>query len=70
MKYIIIIAFLFILFSLGQALFYMVKGKGKSQNTVRFLTVRIVASVLLFMLLLLAMKMGWVVPHGTKMVPG
>ncbi len=69
MKYVIVVALLFVLFSLGQALFYLVKGKGQSGNTVKFLTVRIIASVVLFLLILLAMKMGWVVPHGIKMVP-
>lgn len=69
MKYLIVVALLFVIFSLGQALFYLVKGKGQSQNTVKFLTVRIIASVVLFMFILLAMYMGWIQPHGTRMVP-
>ena len=64
MKYFIIIVFLFILYSLGSAMFYLVKGKGQSENTVRFLTVRIAISVALFLFIILAMKMGWIVPHG------
>lgn len=64
MKYIIIIVFLFILYSMGSALFYLSRDKGQSSNTVRFLTVRVVLSVALFLFILLAMKMGWIVPHG------
>ena len=63
MKYLIIVMLLFILFSLGSAMFYLVKGKGKSNNTVRFLTVRVVLSVLLFLFIILAAKMGWIETH-------
>ena len=64
MKYLIVIVFLFILYSMGSALFYLSRDKGQSSNTVRFLTVRVVLSVALFLFILLAMKMGWVVPHS------
>lgn len=63
MKYLIIVMLLFILFSLGSAMFYLVKGKGQSKNTVRFLTVRVVLSVLLFLFIILAAKMGWIEPN-------
>ncbi|MCW8869127.1 MAG: twin transmembrane helix small protein [Proteobacteria bacterium] len=69
MKYIIVIVFLFILYSMGSALFYLSRDKGQSNNTVRFLTVRVVLSVVLFLFILLAMKMGWIVPHGLTMRP-
>jgi O-antigen/teichoic acid export membrane protein len=62
MKIAIVIMLLFILFSLGSAMFYLVKGQGKSQNTVRFLTVRVVLSVLLFLFIILAAYMGWIEP--------
>lgn len=67
MKYIIVIAFLFILYSLGSALFYLNRDKGRSNNTLRFLTVRIAASVALFLFILLAMYMGWIEPHGLQL---
>lgn len=70
MKYLIIIAFLFILYSMGSALFYLSKDKGTSNNTVRFLTVRVVLSVVLFLFILLAMKLGWIVPHGIHLKAG
>lgn len=60
MKYVIITILLFIIFSLGSAMFYLVKGQGQSKNTVRFLTVRVVLSVLLFLFIILAAKMGWI----------
>lgn len=63
MKYLIIVILLFILFSLGSAMFYLVKGKGQSQNTVRFLTVRVALSVLLFLFIILAAYMGWIEPN-------
>jgi NADH:ubiquinone oxidoreductase subunit 3 (subunit A) len=63
MKYLIVVLLLFILFSLGSAMFYLVKGQGKSQNTVRFLTVRVVLSVVLFLFIILAAKMGWIEPN-------
>ncbi len=63
MKYLIVVMLLFILFSLGSAMFYLVKGKGQSQNTVRFLTVRVALSVLLFLFIILAAKMGWIEPN-------
>jgi len=60
MKYLIIVMLMFILFSLGSAMFYLVKGKGQSQNTVRFLTVRVALSVVLFLFIILSAKMGWI----------
>ena len=67
MKYLIAIVFLFILYSMGSALFYLSRDKGQSSNTVRFLTVRVVLSVVLFLFILLAMKMGWIEPHGLQL---
>ncbi|MCX7544954.1 twin transmembrane helix small protein [Marinicella gelatinilytica] len=69
MKYLIVIVFLFIIYSMGSALFYLSRDKGRSNNTVRFLTVRIIMSVALFLFILLAMKMGWIVPHGLQLSP-
>lgn len=63
MKYLIVVILLFIIFSLGTAMFYLVKGQGKSQNTVRFLTVRVALSVVLFLFIILAAKMGWIEPN-------
>lgn len=71
MKYVIIVIFLFILFSLGSAMFYLVKGKGQSQNTVRFLTVRVAVSIVLFLFIIFAAYMGWIEPHRPSfLTPG
>ncbi|MCF6288065.1 MAG: twin transmembrane helix small protein [Proteobacteria bacterium] len=64
MKVVIVIALLFIIYSLGLAMYHMIKDKGQGKNTVRFLTVRIGVSVGLFMLLFLALKMGWIQAHS------
>ncbi|VAW47214.1 hypothetical protein MNBD_GAMMA02-577 [hydrothermal vent metagenome] len=63
MKYLIVVILLFIIFSLGSAMFYLVKGQGQSKNTVRFLTIRVVLSVVLFLFILLSAKMGWIEPN-------
>jgi uncharacterized membrane protein len=65
-KTLAIIFFLFIIVSLGIALFHLVKGKDaeQSQKTVKALTYRIGLSVLLFILLFIAFATGLFQPHG------
>ena len=68
MKYLVVLAFVGILASLGWALFYMLKdgrdGRAKSGGMARALTVRIGLSVLLFLCILLAWKLGYIQPGG------
>src|SRR5205085_7772838 len=68
MKYIIAVAFVGILASLGWALFFMLRdgrdGRAKSGGMARALTVRIGLSVVLFLCLLLAWKLGYIQPGG------
>jgi hypothetical protein len=68
MKYLVVLAFVGILASLGWALFYMLKdgrdGRAKSGGMARALTVRIGLSVLLFLCILLAWKFGYIQPGG------
>ena len=69
MKYIVIAGFVAILGSLGAALFFMMKGgKGdatdKSANMARALAMRVGFSVLLFVCVLIAWKMGYIQPTG------
>jgi hypothetical protein len=68
MKYLIGFAFVGILASLGFALFYMLKdgrdGRAKTGGMARALTVRIALSVLLFLCILLAWKLGYIQPGG------
>ncbi|MEB0056260.1 MULTISPECIES: twin transmembrane helix small protein [unclassified Variovorax] len=68
MKYVIALAFVGILASLGFALFFMLKdgrdGRAKGGGMVRALTVRIGLSVVLFLCILIAWKLGYIQPGG------
>ncbi|MEP6791419.1 MAG: twin transmembrane helix small protein [Ramlibacter sp.] len=68
MKYLVLLAFIAIIGSLGSALFFMMKdgrdGKAKTSNMARALTFRVGFSVLLFVCILLAWKFGWIQPTG------
>jgi hypothetical protein len=66
MKIIVAIAFLLILASLGSALFFLMKDKGKSNRTVKALTMRVGFSIALFILILLAYKFGLIQPTGIR----
>ncbi len=63
-KAIIIGLLLFVIFSLGQALSYMIKDEGKSDRMLNALTKRIGISVLIFILLLVGQAVGLIQPHG------
>ncbi len=63
-KVIIGMFFLLILFSLGSALYFLVRDKGDSTRTVKALTWRIGLSVVLFILLMIAFALGWITPHS------
>jgi hypothetical protein len=63
-KVLIVVALLAILASLGVALFRLQRERGRSTGTVRALTVRIMLSIMLFLLLVLGFCTGIVVPHG------
>ena len=52
MKIIAVLFFLFIVYSLASALFYMVKDKGQSTRMLKSLTLRIGLSVVLFIILM------------------
>ncbi|MDC7807040.1 twin transmembrane helix small protein [Luteimonas sp BLCC-B24] len=65
LKTLLIIGFvLLILWNLGAGLYYMLTDKGQSDRTVKALTRRIGLSVVLIALVLLAVAMGWIRPHG------
>ncbi|MES2299893.1 MAG: twin transmembrane helix small protein [Pseudomonadota bacterium] len=66
MKTIVAIAFILILGSLGSALFFLMRDKGKSNRTVQALAMRVGLSITLFLLLLGAYKMGWIKPTGIQ----
>lgn len=62
-KAILLLLFVVIFFCLGQALYYLVTGKGRSDGVVRALTWRLVFSLILFLILLVAFALGWIAPH-------
>lgn len=70
LKTLLIIAFLLvILWNLGAGLYYMLVDKGQSKRTVNALTWRIGLSVGLIALVVLAIWMGWITPHGVGRNP-
>lgn len=62
----IIAVLIAIIASLGSALVQLSRGKGDSQKMLRALTWRIGLSVALFLLLLVAWKMGFIQPHNLQ----
>ncbi|MDB5931192.1 MAG: putative transrane protein [Polaromonas sp.] len=68
MTYLVALAFITILASLGAALFFMMKdgtdGKRKTSNMARALAFRVGFSIFLFVCILVAWKMGYIQPTG------
>ena len=72
MKFLVAIAFVAILLSLGSALMYMMRGSAppvdgkvpKKGNMATALAFRVGFSIVLFLCVLLAWKMGWIQPTG------
>jgi hypothetical protein len=66
MNWIIPIAFLLILGSLGSALFFMMRDKGKSSKTVHSLMLRIGLSIVLFAGIWIAHTLGYIQSTGIR----
>lgn len=66
MKTFVAIAFILILVSLGSALVFLMKDKGKSNRTVKALALRVGFSIALFLLILVAYNQGWIQPTGIR----
>jgi hypothetical protein len=66
MKIFVAIAFVLIVASLGSALFYLMRDKGQSNNTVKALALRVGLSIALFISLLIAHWLGWVETSGLR----
>jgi len=64
MKYLLLLFFIFIVYSLGSALYYMMKDNGGSKRMVKALTFRIGISILLFVFIVFSFWMGWIKPAG------
>jgi hypothetical protein len=63
-RWLIIATLLAIVWSLGTALFHLSKPTANPDKMLRALTWRISLSLGLFVLLLVAGRAGWIVPHG------
>jgi Protein of unknown function (DUF2909) len=63
-KLLVILVLAAIVVSLGVALYQLATGRGNSGNMLRSLTVRIGLSVALFVLLMVAWRLGLITPHG------
>ncbi len=66
MNWIIPVAFLLILGSLGSALFFMMRDKGKSSKTVYSLMLRIGLSIVLFAGIWIAHTLGYIQSTGIR----
>lgn len=66
MKIFVAIAFILILGSLGSALFFLMRDKGRSNRTVNALATRVGLSIVLFLCLLAAHQLGWIAPTGLR----
>ena len=68
-KIIIIATLLIILGALLSSLVFLVKDKGKSNRTVKALSLRIGLSLSLFLFLFFAFKLHWIAPHDLVQAP-
>ena len=73
MKILVALAFLAIIASLGSALFFMMRGNGndrqRGKHMARALALRVGLSVVLFLCLLAAWKLGYIQPTGLPATP-
>ena len=58
MKIVVILFLVFIVGSLGSALYFLIKDRGRSDRMAKALSVRVVLSVVLFALLMLGFYLG------------
>lgn len=63
-KIIIAVLLGLVVLSLGAGMFSMIKGRNDSNRTVKFLTLRIVLSIVTFVFIAISFYMGWIQPHG------
>lgn len=63
-KCLIVALIVFILFSLGSALYFLVRDPSQSTRVVKALSWRIGLSLVLFALLMVAFAFGWITPNS------
>lgn len=62
-KWLVLLFVLIIFYSLGSALFYLIRDGYNSKRMVKALTWRVILSVSLFVLIMIAYALGWIHPH-------
>ena len=63
-KPVVVVVLIAIVASLGTALYHLATDQGDSSKLLRSLTLRVALSVALFLLLMIAWKLGLIRPHG------
>ncbi|MFC5438730.1 MULTISPECIES: twin transmembrane helix small protein [unclassified Rhodanobacter] len=63
-KYALVVMLLVVIFSLGQALYFMMTDKDDDKRTVWALTRRIGLSIVLIGMVAFGIWMGWLQPHA------
>jgi len=63
MKVVIIVLLLMVVASLFMALYAMVKDKGQSNRTVKFLGIRVALAIGVVAVILVSYKAGWIKPN-------
>jgi len=63
-KIIILVLLGLILLSLGAGMVTLIKDRNQTTRTAKFLTLRIVLSLLVFIFIAISFFMGWIQPHG------
>jgi hypothetical protein len=63
-KIIILVLLALIILSLGAGMVTLIKDRNQTNRTVKFLTLRIVLSILVFIFIAISFFMGWIQPHG------
>ena len=65
-KLAVVVVLLAIIASLGMALYHLATDRGDSKKMVRSLTLRVGLSIALFLLLMIAWRLGYIHPHGIE----
>lgn len=63
-KFIILFAMIIILGALFSSLLFLLRDSGNNQRSLKALTIRISLSLILFIFLIIAFKLGFITPHG------
>ena len=65
-KVVVVAIFIGVLASLASGLLFLARDKGRTDRTVRALTIRVGLSIGLLCLLVLLWALGWIQPHGLR----